>query len=62
MIFAAYYALALAGMQAHWALKNVGYAVEHIAVLIFVFRIFLVDQEKRCLPSSSARSPSSPEF
>lgn len=35
-------------------------AIEHVAVVLYVFRLFIADQERRCLPKSSQPSRSSP--
>lgn len=37
-------------------LIRIGYMAGHFACLLSVLRIFLVDQERRCLPSSSPHS------
>ena len=38
--------------------KLLASAVEHLAVIVYVLRLFIADQERRCLPRSSLRSPS----
>jgi uncharacterized BrkB/YihY/UPF0761 family membrane protein len=38
------------------AVLMLGQVVEHLAVLLYVFRIFISDQEKRCLPNSLQQS------
>ena len=37
-------------------LAHMAYGIEHAAVLLYVFRIFVSDQERRCLPTSSRPS------
>lgn len=49
-------AAAIFGGWAHWWVTRVGYEIEHLAVLLSVFRLFINDQERRCLPSSSPSS------
>lgn len=39
------------------SILKLGHVIEHLAVLLYVFRIFINDQEKRCLPNSSPQSP-----
>lgn len=43
-----------------WELKAFAYHVEHIGVLLYVLRLFISDQERRCLPKLSTHSPHSP--
>lgn len=54
------YASAITGAWMHWMVVRVAHSVEHIAVLVYVFRLFIADQERRCLPNSSQHSHSSP--
>lgn len=62
----AYSLLAVAPLVPDWlgeaaeVLKGLARSVEHVAILLLVFRLFIVDQERRCLPNSSARFHSSP--
>lgn len=42
-----------------WQVKGVAYSVEHIGVLLYVLRLFIADQERRCLPTLSQSRPSS---
>jgi Na+-translocating ferredoxin:NAD+ oxidoreductase RnfE subunit len=35
---------------------QLGHVIEHLAVLLYVIRIFINDQEKRCLPNFSQQS------
>ncbi|NCZ46231.1 MAG: hypothetical protein EBX59_01445 [Betaproteobacteria bacterium] len=37
------------------AILQLGHVIEHLGVLLYVFRIFISDQEKRCLPNSSTQ-------
>lgn len=53
-------ASALLGGWMHWMVTRIGYELEHIAVLFWVFRTFINDQERRCLPNSSLSYRSSP--
>lgn len=43
---------ALLGYWSHWLVGRIAFQIEHIAVLLYVFRLFVQDQERRCLPSS----------
>lgn len=54
-----YYAALLFGLACTGYLSNVAHEIEHVAVLLYVFRLFVVDQERRCLPNSSQHSHSS---
>lgn len=47
-----YYGAAVFGQEPAWVWKAIGHSVEHIGVLLHVARIFLYDQERRCLPTS----------
>lgn len=53
-------AAALLGLWLHWTVTRLGHHIEHIAVLLYVFRLSVLDQEKQCLPRFSARYHSSP--
>jgi hypothetical protein len=53
------YVCALTGAWWHWMVLRMGYELEHIAVLVYVLRLFVADQERRCLPSFSAPSRAS---
>ena len=46
-------------LPTHWQVKAISYSVEHIGVLLYVFRLFLTDQERRCLPMPSTQPSSS---
>ena len=46
-----YFAL-LFGLQTHWQVKLIGYTVGHVGMLLYVLRLFISDQERRCLPRS----------
>lgn len=37
-------------------LRWIAYEAEHVGVLMYVLRLFMVDQEHRCLPSFSRNS------
>lgn len=58
-LFVVYWGAQSAGYAMPWQFKLVAYQAEHIAVLLYVLRIFIADQERRCLPTSSVPSPSS---
>jgi integral membrane sensor domain MASE1 len=45
---------ALVGIEWWVSTEALGRAVEHIGVLAYAFRLFVVEQERRCLPISSA--------
>lgn len=57
-IFCGAYAWAMFDEENHWKLRNVGYAFEHLAVLVYVFR--LIWQGGIQWKPSSGHSPSSP--
>lgn len=40
---------------------RLGNVIEHLAVLLYLFRIFISDQEKRCLPNSLQQSQRLPD-
>ena len=48
------------GLATHWQVKSVAYSLEHIGVLLYVFRLFVNDQERRCLQKPSTQLSSSP--
>ena len=50
------YASLLAGIDVPPELIRIGYMAGHFSCVLYVLRIFLVDQERRCLPNSSPRS------
>jgi hypothetical protein len=54
-----YYAALLFGLSCTGYLSNVAHEIEHVSVLLYVFRIFLADQERRCLRNSLQHSHSS---
>ena len=58
LVFVAYFAAEMVGAEWHWQVKHAAYLIEHFAVILSVFRLFVADQERRCLPSSQ-QSPSS---
>lgn len=60
LVFVWVYAAAIAGHPAHWMVSLTAYRVVHVAMILYVLRVFVVDQERRCLPSSSDPSRSSP--
>lgn len=41
-------------------LRRTASVIEHLAVVLYVFRLFIADQERRCLPKSSLPSRNSP--
>jgi len=45
------HAAAVLGIDVHWTIKRMAHEIEHIGVLVMVFRLFVVDQERRCLNS-----------
>lgn len=53
-----YYGARLFGLDCTGFLAGVAHEIEHVAVLLYVFRLFVADQERRCLQSSSQRSRS----
>lgn len=53
------YAGAVAGWDVTYQVKRLAGELEHLGVLIYVFRLFIVDQERRCL-NSYRHFPSSP--
>lgn len=55
-----HYLATLLGLPTHWQVKNIAYTVEHVGVLLYVLRLFVTDQERRCLPRSSLQPASSP--
>lgn len=66
-MFAAAEAALLFGHRLPWwvtayvdDVRRTASAIEHVAVVLYVFRLFIADQERRCLPNSSPRSPRSP--
>lgn len=54
-----YYAAKLFGLDCTGFLAGVAHEIEHVAVLLYVFRIFVADQERRCLQNFSQHSRSS---
>jgi hypothetical protein len=50
------YAAILAGARIQPEIVHLGYIAGHIACMLSVLRIFLVDQERRCLRNSYPRS------
>ncbi len=58
--FAVYWAAEAFGVKVPWQLKLAAHQAEHAAILLYVLRIFIADQERRCLPKSSVHFPSSP--
>jgi hypothetical protein len=60
LLFVWVYAAKIAGAPLHWLATLIAHRVAHVATIVYVLRLFVVDQERRCLPNSSARSPSSP--
>lgn len=50
-------AAAMIGAYWHWMFTRFAREIEHIAVIIIFARLFVADQEKRCLPSCSGPSP-----
>lgn len=54
-----FYAASVFGQSQHWMWVRIAHGVEHSAVLLYVLRIFISDQERRCLPNSSAHSHNS---
>lgn len=55
-VFLAASAAALSGYWLHWQITRLAHELEHIAVLLYVFRLFVADQERRCLPTPSQHS------
>lgn len=53
MVLVYHYVAEFFGLPTNWQVKNIAYSVEHIAILFYVFRLFITDQERRCLPKSS---------
>ena len=60
MVFMWAAVVSLARWDADWieGAKKIAGAIEHIAVICYVFRLFIADQERRCLPNSSLQSRS----
>lgn len=40
----------------HWAVRKYAHLIEHIAIVLYVFRLAINEQEARCLPKSSVSS------
>ncbi len=53
------FASAIGGFDISWMVRRLASELEHLGVLVYVFRLFVVDQERRCL-NSYRHSPSSP--
>lgn len=60
VVFLAADAALIAGSPLRWEFTRLAYELEHLAMLLYVFRLFIVDQERRCLPKQSVPSRSSP--
>lgn len=59
IVFLAANAAALSGNPLHWQITRLAHELEHNAMLLYVFRIFITDQERRCLQTPSLPSRSS---
>lgn len=55
-IFLGANAMALAGDPLHWQITRLAHELEHLAMLLYIFRLLVNTQEQRCLPTPSARS------
>lgn len=40
----------------HWIVRKYAHLIEHIALILWIFRLVLKEQEARCLPKSSVSS------
>lgn len=40
----------------HWGVRKYAHLIEHIALVLWIFRLMLKEQEARCLPTSSVSS------
>lgn len=60
VVMSYYYAARLFDLDCTGYLAGVAHEIEHAALLLYVFRIFVADQERRCLQNSSQPSRSSP--
>lgn len=45
------YGSAIGGFDISWMVRRFASELEHLGVLVYVFRLFVVDQERRCLNS-----------
>jgi len=55
-IFAGLEIAELFGSHFHWMVRKYAHLIEHIALVLWVFRLVLKEQEARCLPKSSVSS------
>lgn len=54
-----YYGARVFGLDCTGYLAGVAHEIEHVALLLYVFRLFVMQQERRCLPNSYRPSHSS---
>lgn len=55
-IFSGFHLAQVLGVMPHWSIKLGAYAVGQSAMIVFIFRLWLKDQEKRCNRKSSHSS------
>lgn len=52
VVFSIYHALKLGGSNPHWSMKLGGYGLSHAAFMLMIFRLWILQQERRCLKKS----------
>lgn len=50
---------AILGERLHWVWTLIAHRIEHVGVFLYVLRVFVNEQERRCLPTSWPNSQQS---